>query len=333
MNGKLLCGLLISLLVSGCGDNNTPPEKVLKEQFSNQFRGLLTLDSIDIKETSVNGNNRTYAAEGSLLTTYDLYSAITSLDDYIIVKKSWGKEGGIKFSSTLTSVGTKDTGWKMRYSSLQMSITPEGEPIRDIETNSKYIVVGESGFDSKIDKLKEEYTKKKSRLDELNKDRVKIEADLSSVDNKIEEYWGRNEDGKIQSRYFVQRDLNKELNNFNKENAPYYFEKKYNSEIFNPAMKARQEKLKNYKLSDFDDIRAEKRAALEKHKEEYSVEYNKIDEKIKARMKALDDGLQELIVKKRGLIQQKSVMADEIRNLNYQYENWLSFMEELKKIK
>lgn len=68
---------------------------------------------------------------------------------------------------------------------------------------------------------------------------------------------------KTQSRYFVQRDLNKELELFNKENAPYYFEKKYNAEVFDPAMKARREKLKNYRLSDFDDIRAEKRAVLE----------------------------------------------------------------------
>ncbi|EAM5620380.1 hypothetical protein CYH85_20330, partial [Salmonella enterica] len=97
--------------------------------------------------------------------------------------------------------------------------------------------------------------------------------------------------------------------------------------------KARREKLKNYRLSDFDDLRAEKRAALEKHKEEYSVKYNEIDEKIKAKMKVLDDGLQELIAKKRGLIQQQSTISDEIRNLDYQYKNWVNFMEELNKRK
>ncbi|EAW5781227.1 hypothetical protein FFZ60_06620, partial [Salmonella enterica] len=87
------------------------------------------------------------------------------------------------------------------------------------------------------------------------------------------------------------------------------------------------------RLSDFDDLRAEKRAALEKHKEEYSVKYNEIDEKIKAKMKVLDDGLQELIAKKRGLIQQQSTISDEIRNLDYQYKNWVNFMEELNKRK
>ncbi|EBG7272618.1 hypothetical protein KNX22_003497, partial [Salmonella enterica] len=74
-------------------------------------------------------------------------------------------------------------------------------------------------------------------------------------------------------------------------------------------------------------------AALEKHKEEYSVKYNEIDEKIKAKMKVLDDGLQELIAKKRGLIQQQSTISDEIRNLDYQYKNWVNFMEELNKRK
>ncbi|EAT6323377.1 hypothetical protein GSA42_001031, partial [Salmonella enterica] len=72
---------------------------------------------------------------------------------------------------------------------------------------------------------------------------------------------------------------------------------------------------------------------LEKHKEEYSVKYNEINEKIKAKMKVLDDGLQELIAKKRGLIQQQSTISDEIRNLDYQYKNWVNFMEELNKRK
>ncbi|EBF4644717.1 hypothetical protein FH684_01725, partial [Salmonella enterica] len=68
-------------------------------------------------------------------------------------------------------------------------------------------------------------------------------------------------------------------------------------------------------------------------KEEYSVKYNEINEKIKAKMKVLDDGLQELIAKKRGLIQQQSTISDEIHNLDYQYKNWVNFMEELNKRK
>lgn len=333
MKGKLLCGLFISLLVSGCGDNNAPPEKVLKEQFSNQFHGLLTLDDIDIEETSVDGNKRTYSADGSLSSTSDLYKRVTQLDDYIVVKKTWNKGENIKFSSTLNTLGNKGTGWKMSFSAMQMSVTPDGNPIRDIDTNSKYIVIGSSGFDSKLNEIKTEFTKKKTKLDELNQDIIKIETGILSINTEIDEYWGKDKDGKTQSRYFVQRDLNKELDDFNKENAPYYFERKYNSEIFDPAMKARHEKLKDYNSTDFDDIRAEKRAALEKHKEEYLSEYNNIDEKIKTKMKALDDGLQDLIVKKRSLIQRQSVMADEIRNLNYQYENWQQFMKELQQNK
>ncbi|ECR9171468.1 hypothetical protein ATR31_003155, partial [Salmonella enterica subsp. enterica serovar Tallahassee] len=61
--------------------------------------------------------------------------------------------------------------------------------------------------------------------------------------------------------------------------------------------------------------------------------YNEINEKIKAKMKVLDDGLQELIAKKRGFIQQQSTISDEIRNLDYQYKNWVNFMEELNKRK
>ncbi|EBS7633511.1 DUF1202 family protein [Salmonella enterica] len=333
MNGKILCGLLFSLLIGGCGDSNTPTEKVLKEQFSNQFHGRLILDSIDIKETSVDGNKRTYAANGSLSTGDDWYTPVASLTDYVVVKKSWDKSKDIKFSATLNSLGSKDTGWQTRFSSLQMSETPKGKPIPNIETDGKYIIMDGAGFDDKINTIKDEYAKKKSKLNELNNDIVKVENNILAINKEIDEYWGKGEDGKTQSRYSVQRNLNKELEVFNKENAPYYFERRYNAEVFDPAMKARKEKLKNYRLSDFDDIRAEKRTALEKHKEEYSIEYNKIDEKIKAKMKALDDGLQELIAKKRGFIQQQSTISDEIRNLDYQYKSWLNFMEELKKIK
>lgn len=85
--------------------------------------------------------------------------------------------------------------------------------------------------------------------------------------------------------------MNKELEFFNKENVFYYFEKKYNVEVFDLVMKVCWEKLKNYRLSDFDDIRVEKCVVLEKYKEEYFVKYNEINEKIKVKMKVFDDGL------------------------------------------
>ncbi|EDQ7230555.1 DUF1202 family protein, partial [Salmonella enterica subsp. enterica] len=162
MNGKFLCGLLVSLLISGCGDSNTPTEKVLKEQFSNQFHGRLILDSIDIKETSVDGNKRIYAADGSLSTGYDLYTTVASLTDYTVVQKSWDKSKDIKFSATLNSLGSKDTGWQTRFSSLQMSETPKGKPIPNVETDSKYIIIGAVDFDDKIKIIKDEYANKKS---------------------------------------------------------------------------------------------------------------------------------------------------------------------------
>lgn len=333
MKGKLLCGLLISLLVSGCGDSNTPPEKVLKEQFSNQFHGLLTLGDIDIKETSVDGNKRTYSADGSLSSACDLYKRVTQLDDYIVVKKTWDKEKNIKFSATLNTVGNKDTGWKMSFSAMQMSVTPDGNPIRDIDTNSKYIVIGGSGFDSKLDGLKTEFAKKKTKLDELNKEIVKIGTDILTVDAEVEAYWGKDENGKTLSRYYVQRDLNKEIDDFRKNNSPSIFSRKYDAEVFQPAMKERREKLGGYKNSDFDDIREESRQVLDKYKKEYEIKYKEIDDKIKAKMKSLDDGLQVLETKKRGLDQQHYEMKNQIDHLSYEYKNWQRFMEELQQSK
>ncbi|EDW1640627.1 DUF1202 family protein [Salmonella enterica subsp. enterica] len=328
MNGKFLCGLLASLLISGCGDSNTPTEKVLKEQFSNQFHGRLILDSIDIEETSVDGNKRIYAADGSLSTGYDLYTTVASLTDYTVVQKSWDKSKDIKFSATLNSLGSKDTGWQTRFSSLQMSETPKGKPIPNVETDGKYVIMDGAGFDDKIKAVKEKYAKKKTRLDELNNDIVKVETNILAINKEIDEYWGKDENGKILERYTVQRNLNKELDEYHKSNSPYVFERKYDNEIYEPALKARREESNNV-----EDIRVAKREALDKYRTEYSTEYNKIDEKIKAKMKALDDGLQKLVVKKRGFLQQQSTISDEIRNLDYQYQNWLNFMEELKRRK
>lgn len=333
MNGKLLCGLLFSLLISGCSDSNTPTEKVLKEEFSNQFNGNLILNSINIEETSVDGNKRTYAANGLVSTSYDLYTPVASLDDYVVFKKSWDKSEKIKFSATLNSIGNKDTGWNTKFSSLQMSPSPKGNPIPDIEEYSKYINIDDKNFNDKIQSIKEEYSKKQSKIDELNNENKKIEANISAITNEISKYWGVGDDGEIQSRYSVRRELNKELELFNKERAPFYFKRKYDAEVYEPAIKARQEKLKSYKSSDFDDIRFERKTAIDNNDETYKIDYNKIDEKIKSEMKELDDGLEALKEKKRGLLDRQSEILNEISSLNYQYQNWLVFMEQLKKIK
>ncbi|UGS43551.1 DUF1202 family protein [Pseudocitrobacter corydidari] len=333
MNGKIFCGVLFSFFLSGCGDNNTPTDEVLKEQVSKQYNGLLMLDKIEVKETSVNGNNRVYAADGTLLMTYDLYKTVASLDNHVVVKKSWDKGQDIKFSATINSVGTKDTGWSTRFSSLQMSVNPEGKPIRDIASNSKYIIAGSSGFDDKIKTIEKEFLGKKNKVDELNKKSEDITNDILKVSSEIDGYWGRSESGAIHSRYVTVREISKEKEEFNKIYAPYVFERKYNEEVFEPAMKARREKLNKYRPSDFDDIRAEKRKVLETYREEYSIKINALNDKISAKVKSLDEGFQALTAKKRSLEQQKFEISNEVRNINYQYENWLEFSDKLQKNK
>ncbi|MGS8690862.1 DUF1202 family protein, partial [Salmonella enterica subsp. enterica serovar Infantis] len=80
--------------------------------------------------------------------------------------------------------------------------------------------------------IKDEYARKKSNLNELNNHIAKVKTTIGVLHKEIDECWGKGDDGKTQSRYCVQRDVNKELDLFNKENAPDYFEKKYNAEVF-----------------------------------------------------------------------------------------------------
>lgn len=333
MKGKLFCSLLIALLISGCGDDNTPSDKALKEQFSQQFHGLLTLDSIDVKETSVDGNKRTFAANGSLFSTNDLYSRVASLPEYMVVEKTWDKDKAIKFSATLNSVGSKDTGWSTRFSDLQMSIKPQGNPIRDLATSDKYLVLGEASFDAKLNQLKSEYADKKNKIEQLTQDKQKNEEALLAISKEIGDYWGIDAEGNKQDKFTVYKNLKQELLNYEKTDAPYYFEKKYNAEVFDPAMEARKQKLGKYSLSDFDDIRKEKRDAIAKHHEEYKAQSKIIKDRIDEKMKSLDDGLQLLITKKRSIEKQQSTLANEINHLSNEYENWLNFEETIKQKK
>nr|WP_275888397.1 DUF1202 family protein [Salmonella enterica] len=109
----------------------------------------------------------------------------------MVVQKSWDKGKDIKFSATLNSLGNKDTGWKTIFSSLQMSETPKGNPIPNVETDGKYIIMDGAGFDDKINAIKDEYAGKKLKLNELNNDIAKVKTNILVINKEIDEYWGK----------------------------------------------------------------------------------------------------------------------------------------------
>ncbi|MFS6933755.1 DUF1202 family protein [Klebsiella oxytoca] len=70
--------------------------------------------------------------------------------DYIVVDKNWEKKDNINFTATLKSIGNIDSGWRLMFSSVQMSPKPDGFAIPDTETNGKYLLTDSSTFSKKI---------------------------------------------------------------------------------------------------------------------------------------------------------------------------------------
>lgn len=327
MLGLVVCSVL---LLNGCGDNTTPPESILKKNFEQQFRGQIKLDSITLTETSVEGNQRTYAVDGKLSSDFDLYTIIATLGDYTLVEKSWDKGKGVKFTATLESVGSKDSGWDMRFSALKMLSNPQGREIPDINTNEHYLVLGSSGFKDKLNKIDSFYKSQAKEIDALTKKVTKIESDILSVSDKIRTYWGVEENGRELTRTIFYNNLNKELRNFEKNNNPYQFEQKYHYEVFEPARKAREQKLKSYSQSDFDDLRAKRDEIVSKQKEEYNSKHKEIELKIESEMKKLDDGLALLKAQKQDLDKEREKLSSILNNIKYKYNSWVQEMERLR---
>lgn len=73
----------------------------------------------------------------------------------------------------------------------------KGNLIFNVEIDGKYIIMDGVGFDDKINVIKDEYVRKKLKLNELNNDIVKVKINILVINKEIDEYWGKGEDGKI----------------------------------------------------------------------------------------------------------------------------------------
>lgn len=174
MSRQWIVGAVLLALVSGFTHAQVvqPTENVLKQQFSEQYRGVLKLDSITLKNLDVIGNQAMWSAEGEISSTDDLYTGVGMAADYYFVKKTWTKDQPIKFSSMLTSIGTPDSGWTVQYYSMQTAASNEGHVMDDIKTNDKYLVVNGDDFSDRfaqIDKLNKGNERWKKDTDDLRR--------------------------------------------------------------------------------------------------------------------------------------------------------------------
>lgn len=134
MKMKWAAGLAALILLSGSvlADSNIPTDEVLKKQFNQAQEGLMQLDSITLRLLDSHGNQATYAAEGDISATEDLYSMVGMAGNYQFMEQTWTKGRPVKFSAMVKAVGTKDSGWTTEFFSMQMAAKPAGYPKPDI---------------------------------------------------------------------------------------------------------------------------------------------------------------------------------------------------------
>ncbi|MGS9140099.1 DUF1202 family protein, partial [Salmonella enterica subsp. enterica serovar Infantis] len=79
-------------------------------------------------------------------------------------------------------------------------------PSPTVETDGKYNIMDGARFDDKINAIKEEYARKKPKLNELNTDIAKVKTNVLGMNKDSDEWWGTGEDGTTQCRYGVERE-------------------------------------------------------------------------------------------------------------------------------
>lgn len=109
MKMKWAAGLAALILLSGSvlADSNIPTDEVLKKQFNRAQEGLMQLDSITLRLLDSHGNRATYAAEGDISATEDLYSMVGMAGNYQFMEQTSTKGRPVKFSAMVKAVGTK----------------------------------------------------------------------------------------------------------------------------------------------------------------------------------------------------------------------------------
>lgn len=329
MKYPLAIGLTLLLLSAGyaLADPTPPSDDTLKKQFSEQYQGMIHLDSVSLRPLNSLGNQSTWSAEGDVSSTQDLYATVGMAADYRLVEKTWTKGKPVKFSAMVTATGTKDSGWTTEFFSMQTAAKNAGVPLDDVNDKTKYLVVNDSNFYARLATIEASYSEQKKTLQGMESQQKALEKEIAELDDQIKRSWGTDANGKLLSRGDVQQAMLEEMYQADRKNDPLTFENHYYKTIYEPALAACQQKPD----CDAEPLRKARDVALEEQKRDYSRQHKLRSEKIKEEMAARDEKVRPLYAKQGELRTQLMKLDTSSSELESSYTRWQQDITDLRR--
>lgn len=325
--GKMLAVLLITSPFHVLADANTPTDEVVKQQFAEQSDGIMRLQSVALKQLDARGNQATYMLEGDMASTDDLYILVGAAGEYLFYERAWTKGRPVKFSAMMTAVGTKDSGWKTEFFSMQMAAKNGGRPFRDTEDLSKSLIVNDSKFMAQFAKIDASFAQNRATMQKLLGQQESLKIKMTALDEQISRSWGTDANGKPLDRSAVQQAMLEKMYVVDRQNDPLKFENNYYKTIYEPALAACQKKA----VCDAAPLRAERDAAVNEQKRSYYRQHKEMSENIKAEMAARDKKVEPLQKQQGELRMQLAALETRYKSLARDYKFWQEGVEKMRR--
>ncbi|WP_368299443.1 DUF1202 family protein [Kluyvera sichuanensis] len=323
------CGLLLlsSISLHAFADDNTPTDDVIKQQFAEHSDGLMHLGALKLSPLESVGNRATYMVEGDIASNDDLYGILGAAGDYLFYERTWKKDQPVKFSAMMTAVGTRASGWKTEFFSMQMAAKSVGRPFSHEKDLSRALVVNDSGYMAQFARIDAQFAASKTLIQKQQAEYEALKKKLDAQDEKIKRSWGTDENGKQLDRGALQRAQVQQLNELDRKNSFAKFESQYYLNVYEPALAACQKKAG----CDSAPIHAARDVVLEKTKEEYYRQHIQLRDKLTAEMAEKDKQLAPLQKERQALYEQMMEVSFSINDLERNDKIWQEGTAKLRK--
>ncbi|MBV7407046.1 DUF1202 family protein [Enterobacter sp. ENT03] len=304
-------------------DTTPPSNDTLKQQFSEQYSGMMRLEKITLRQLDAMGNQATWMAEGDIAATDDLYSIVGMAADYRFYEQTWVKNRPVKFSAMVTSVGTKESGWRTEFFSMQMAARNAGSPMKDKKELD--LVVTDSDFNARLNKIESAYADKKAMLDRWEKEKEQLSEKADALHTKIDASW-TTQNGKPGNRETVMQEKLAAMRVADQQSDFMTFKDHYQKTVYEPAV-AECRKKPDCDILPLMNARDE---ALAEHGRKHSAQHNAMYQKIQAEMAAGDKKVEPLYKEWQKLQGQIGRLNIEINETQRDYDHWQKDITELR---
>jgi Protein of unknown function (DUF1202). len=306
---------------------NTPTDDVIQQQFAKESGGTLRLDKFTVHQLDVVGNQATYELEGDMSSSENLYTIVGAGGDYLFYERTWTKGLPVKFSAMMHAIGSRDSGWKVSFFSMQTAARNVGRPFEEGEDLSKMLVVNDAHFMTHLGKVEARFAERKTAADKDLVQQKALAERIATIDEQIMQSWGKDANGKVLDRSAVQQAMLEKMYVVDRENDPLKFEDHYLKTVYEPALADCQKKL----ACDEKPLRDARDAALAGQKSEFYRQHQLMAGEIREKMAALDNNVAPLR-KEQGELQKQLVALETSTNeFTRDYKFWREGLEKMRK--